>query len=354
MREPLGRAVGNALEVREAIDTLHGAGPADLWALTLELGSHQLLMAGLASDADEARATLTALRASGAGARKLAELVTAQHGDARVVDDPSLLASAPVVVTMEADDGEPRWVAEADARAIGDAALVLGAGRRQKGDPIDPAVGIVLRARIGDRVERGHPLADVHARTRDDADAAIRALRAAFVMSDRAGAGRGRRVRGDRQGAGGAVGIGGSGEAGRECRWPYPGGDERAEPVAAPPVLVPARQAGKGCQKRKFQQARPVMIPGFTASFRIAPAVGGTADGAATIRVRDSRPQGRDTGAPAPNLEIRHGAWRAGGSAPLATVVSLPTAREARPGAQRRDTPAPAVRRSRTSPSDMV
>jgi len=183
MREPLGRAVGNALEVREAIETLHGAGPDDLWALTLELGAHQLLMAGLASSAAEARARLTALRDSGAGARKLAELVEAQHGDARVVDDLSLLASAPVVVTMEAEDEGARWVAEADARAIGDAALVLGAGRRQKGDPIDPAVGIVLRARIGDRVERGQPLADVHARTREGADAAIRALRAAFVMS---------------------------------------------------------------------------------------------------------------------------------------------------------------------------
>jgi pyrimidine-nucleoside phosphorylase len=183
MREPLGRAVGNALEVREAIETLHGAGPADLWALTLELGAHQLLMAGLAGDADEARARLTELRDSGAGARKLAELVQAQHGDARVVDDPSLLAAAPVVVTMEAEDEEARWVAEADARAIGDAALVLGAGRRQKGDPIDPAVGIMLRARIGDRVERGQPLADVHARSQADAEAAIRALRAAFTLS---------------------------------------------------------------------------------------------------------------------------------------------------------------------------
>jgi pyrimidine-nucleoside phosphorylase len=183
MREPLGRAVGNALEVREAIDTLHGRGPADLWELALELGTHQLLMSGLASDRDEARALLTRLRDEGVGARKLAELVQAQHGDPRVVDDPSILAAAPVVMPMEAQGDGPRWVAEADARAIGDAALVLGAGRRKKGDPIDPAVGIVLRARIGDRVEPGQPLADIHARTDADARQAIDALRAAFVLS---------------------------------------------------------------------------------------------------------------------------------------------------------------------------
>jgi pyrimidine-nucleoside phosphorylase len=183
MREPLGRAVGNALEVREAIDTLHGRGPADLWALTLELGTHQLLMSGLASSAGEARAALTRLRDSGEGARKLAELVQAQHGDPRVVDDPSVLATAPVIMAMKMEEDGPRWIAEADARAVGDAALALGAGRRKKGDPIDPAVGIVMRARIGDRVEPGQPLADVHARGDADARQAVAALRAAIALS---------------------------------------------------------------------------------------------------------------------------------------------------------------------------
>ena len=183
MREPLGRTVGNALEVREAIDTLNGGGPDDLWALALELGTHQLLMSGLASDAEQARATLTRLRDEGAGARKLAELIEAQHGDPRVVDDPSRLPAAPVVMEMKVEGDGARWVAEADARAVGDAALALGAGRRKKGDPIDPAVGIVLRARIGDRVEPGQPLADVHARGDADAERAIDALRAAYRLS---------------------------------------------------------------------------------------------------------------------------------------------------------------------------
>jgi pyrimidine-nucleoside phosphorylase len=183
MREPLGRAVGNALEVREAIDTLHGRGPADLWALALELGTHLLLMSGLAPDADAARATLTRLRDTGEGARRLAELVEAQHGDPRVVDDPSRLPAAPVVHTLANDDGAARWVAAADARKVGDAALGLGAGRRTKKDAVDPAVGIVMRARIGERVEPGAPLADVHARSEADARVAAEALRGAFELS---------------------------------------------------------------------------------------------------------------------------------------------------------------------------
>jgi len=183
MREPLGRAVGNALEVREAIETLHGRGPGDLWELTLELGTHQLLMSGLAAGRDAARATLTRLRDGGEGARKLAELVEAQDGDPRVVDDPSLLPAAPVVHTVAMEDGGARWVARADARAVGDAALALGAGRRAKGDPIDPAVGIVMRARIGDRLEPSAPLAEIHARDEAGARQAEAALRAAFVLS---------------------------------------------------------------------------------------------------------------------------------------------------------------------------
>ncbi|HEU4453487.1 MAG TPA: hypothetical protein VFR81_10525, partial [Longimicrobium sp.] len=183
MREPLGRTVGNALEIREAIDTLNGTGPDDLWALTLELGSHLLRMSGLAESEDAARAKLTELRDSGAGARKLAELIEAQHGDPRVVDDTSILPVAPVVATMQPSLDEAAWIVEADARAIGEAALALGAGRRKKGDPVDPAVGIVMLARIGDRVEPGQPVAEVHARTQADADRAAAALAQAIRFS---------------------------------------------------------------------------------------------------------------------------------------------------------------------------
>ena len=183
MRQPLGRAVGNALEIREAVDTLHGRGPADLWRLTLELGAHLLEMSGLAASADEGRASLTWLRDSGAGARTLQTLIEAQGGDPRVVDQPDILPSAPVIHPFTTD--LPGWVAQADARTIGDAALALGAGRRTKSDPVDPAVGIVVRARIGDRVEAGQPLADVLAHADAAAREAIERLRSAFVLSVR-------------------------------------------------------------------------------------------------------------------------------------------------------------------------
>ena len=184
MREPLGRAVGNALEVREALDTLNGAGPADLWALTLELGTQLMLLSGLASSAEDAVRTQTALRDSGAAARRMEMLVEAQGGDPRVVARPDLLPAATVVRTVAADaDG---WVAEADARTIAEAALHLGAGRLRKGDPVDPAVGIVVLARVGDRLAPGAPLAEVHARTDAAAEAAEARLRAAFRLSPEA------------------------------------------------------------------------------------------------------------------------------------------------------------------------
>ncbi len=181
MREPLGRAVGNALEVREAFETLAGGGPADLWALTVELGTHLMLLSGLAATAEEAERKLAALRGSGAATRRMEQLVEAQGGDPRVVARPDLLPSAPVVRTVTAR--AEGWVAEADARGVAEAALQLGAGRRQKGDPVDPAVGVVMRARVGDRVAPGAPLADVHARTEAAADAAEARLREAFSFA---------------------------------------------------------------------------------------------------------------------------------------------------------------------------
>ncbi|MDB4950953.1 MAG: pdp [Gemmatimonadetes bacterium] len=181
MREPLGCAVGNALEVREAIDTLNGAGPDDLWRLTLELGAHQLLLSGLAASVEEGRATLARLRGEGAGARKLEELIEAQGGDPAVVRDPGVMAAAPHVEPLPAESAG--WIAAADAREIGIAALELGAGRRVKTDPVDPAVGVVVSARIGDRVVAGQPLAHVHARDAASAARAAARLRAAFQVA---------------------------------------------------------------------------------------------------------------------------------------------------------------------------
>jgi pyrimidine-nucleoside phosphorylase len=181
MEEPLGRAVGNALEVREVLDTLHGRGPADLWELALRLGALLLLLSGEETDEARARGRLAALRDDGSAARKLAELIAAQGGDARVVEEPERLPAAPLVVPRRAEsDG---WVRRADARGVAEAALALGAGRRTKRDVVDPAVGVVLRARTGDRVAAGDPLAEIHAASPEAAAAAERQLREALALS---------------------------------------------------------------------------------------------------------------------------------------------------------------------------
>ena len=183
MEEPLGCAVGNALEVREAIETLHGGGPADLWELAVQLGVQLLLLTGETGDADEARSRLTELRDGGAAARRLELLIEAQGGDAGVVADPARLPTAPAIVELRAEAAG--GVAGLSARAVADVALALGAGRRVKSDSIDPAVGVVVRKKTGDRVEVGDLLAEVHAADALAAERAVERLRTeAYVLSD--------------------------------------------------------------------------------------------------------------------------------------------------------------------------
>lgn len=178
MDQPLGRAVGNALEVREALETLRGEGPADLWALTLELGVELLLMTGLHTDRAAAAAELTRLRDSGEALNSLQALIDAQGGDARVAEDPSRLPTAPFIhAVLAEDDGS---IAGIDPRGIADVVLALGGGRRQKGAAIDPAVGVVLAAKVGDGVAADGPLAYIHSRTDAAAAEVEQAVRGAF------------------------------------------------------------------------------------------------------------------------------------------------------------------------------
>ncbi|MCT4617978.1 MAG: pyrimidine-nucleoside phosphorylase [Marinisporobacter sp.] len=161
MDQPLGFAVGNALEVKEAIDTLKGKGPKDLTELCLVLGSHMLVLGERASSVEEARKILEDIIASGDGAEKLKELVLAQGGNPEVVDNPSLLPTASIVEPVLAI--EEGYVKGIKADDIGRAALVLGAGRETKESEIDLAVGIVLQKKIGDFVKKGEVLATIHA-----------------------------------------------------------------------------------------------------------------------------------------------------------------------------------------------
>lgn len=178
MEEPLGRAVGNALEVKEAITALKGEGPPDLVDLCLTLGSRMLVLAGKAPDDARARETLAALLKSGKALEKFREMVAAQGGDPSVIDNPELLPAAWHVERVLAE--EAGFVRSVDALAVGRAVMALGAGRRTKEDRIDPAVGVVLHKKTGDRVEAREPLASVFANRREGLLQALAPVREAF------------------------------------------------------------------------------------------------------------------------------------------------------------------------------
>jgi pyrimidine-nucleoside phosphorylase len=182
MDQPLGRTVGNALEVREAIETLRGDGPADLWELTLELGVQLLMLAGVGDDREAMTDRLVEVRDSGAALRRFQELVEAQGGDPRVADDPGRLPSAPVVIPVEAT--RRGRIAALDARAVADVVLRLGGARRVKGDSIDPAVGIRLLHTVGEKVREGQPLAEIHAASPAAAREVEGLLRGAFGIAE--------------------------------------------------------------------------------------------------------------------------------------------------------------------------
>ncbi|TLS31920.1 pyrimidine-nucleoside phosphorylase [Geobacillus thermoleovorans] len=168
MSQPLGYAVGNALEVKEAIETLKGDGPHDLTELCLTLGSHMVYLAEKAPSLDEARRLLEEAIRSGAAIAAFKTFLAAQGGDASVVDDLDKLPKAAYTSTVTAAaDG---YVAEMAADDIGTAAMWLGAGRAKKEDVIDLAVGIVLHKKIGDRVQKGEALATIHSNRPDVLD----------------------------------------------------------------------------------------------------------------------------------------------------------------------------------------
>ncbi len=177
MDQPLGTHVGNALEVKEAIDILAGRTGGDLKEVSLTLGGHMLMLAGKAKTHAEAVGMLEDALESGAGLRKLKEMIRAQGGDPAVCDDVGRLPRAPVVRTVPC--GREGWVQRMNTMALGTAAQEMGAGRAKADDQIDYAVGFVLRVRIGDRVTPGTPLCELHARTGADADRAEQAIRRA-------------------------------------------------------------------------------------------------------------------------------------------------------------------------------
>ena len=180
MAEPLGSHVGNALEVKEAIDILAGRAKGPLLHVSLKLGSHMLMAAGRAATLKEAEALLNQALSNGSGLNKLREMVEAQGGDGRVCGDVSLLPQAPVIRPVLASSSG--FVQGMDTTQLGLCAQRMGAGRIRKEDTIDPAVGFVLRKRIGERVEKGEPLASIHARNDASAIMAEEMLRANIAI----------------------------------------------------------------------------------------------------------------------------------------------------------------------------
>lgn len=165
MSQPLGYAIGNALEVKEAIDTLQGKGPKDLEELCLTLGSYMVLLAEKAESLTEARQKLEEVIANGKALEAFKVFLESQGGDGSLVDDPTKLPQAKHIVEVEAKtDG---YVSEIIADSIGTAAMWLGAGRATKESEIDLAVGLVLQKKIGDYVKAGESLVTIHSNTED-------------------------------------------------------------------------------------------------------------------------------------------------------------------------------------------
>jgi pyrimidine-nucleoside phosphorylase len=167
MSQPLGTAVGNALEVVESVEVLQGRGPEDVRELTLALAALMLLRCGAQADAASARARATKALDSGAAWERFQALVEAQGGDPRSLEHPDRLPRTPVIQSVPAERGG--WVHSIDTRRIGELIVSIGGGRRAKEDRIDPAVGMRMRVRLGARVEAGAALADLHVANADRA-----------------------------------------------------------------------------------------------------------------------------------------------------------------------------------------
>ncbi len=183
MSAPLGRTVGNALETREAIEVLHGRGPADLVECTLALGVEMLRLGGVATHEADARAQLGAAISSGGAASVMERMIQAQGGDPSVVSDLARLPRAPHQIPVTAS--EDGVVAEIDPLEIGLVAVAMGAGRTRADQAVDPVVGLELEVARGDRVAKGQPLAVLHVRSREQAEAVRERVAKAFRVGER-------------------------------------------------------------------------------------------------------------------------------------------------------------------------
>jgi pyrimidine-nucleoside phosphorylase len=182
MEQPLGRAVGNTLEVQEAIATLQGQGPADFQELVVTVVEEMLLLGKQAQSAAAARTLIDQAVRSGAALAKFRAFVAAQGGDVRQIDDPRRLPGAPVILAAPAP--QAGYVQSVIASEIGLACVDLGGGRHKKGDAIDHRVGVIVQAKVGDQVQAGEPLCLIHAANQTSAEAARERVLNAYRFSE--------------------------------------------------------------------------------------------------------------------------------------------------------------------------
>ncbi|EFO79819.1 pyrimidine-nucleoside phosphorylase [Oscillochloris trichoides DG-6] len=181
MQQPLGFAIGNALEVREAIAALRGHGPDDLVELCLTLGTQLVRLTGLRDNDAAARSLLQEALTSGAAWQRFVQMIAHQGGDLRFIEEPELLPTAPVQLNLMAP--QSGYVAAIDGQALGTVCNQLGGGRQRKDDRIDSRVGLVLYAKVGDAVNNDMPLVTIHAASIPDAERVIPQLRAAYQIA---------------------------------------------------------------------------------------------------------------------------------------------------------------------------
>jgi thymidine phosphorylase len=182
MDAPLGRMVGNALEVGEAIATLRGEGPGDLEALSLALAARMVLLGGLAASLPEADAKARVALQSGQGLERLRRMIAEQGGGPRVVDDPALLPRAPRQMLLRAE--RAGYVSDIHAELVGRAAMRLGAGRDRMDDAIDSAVGVRILAKPDEAIKAGDPFVEMHYRADDRLREAVDLLNQAWRIDD--------------------------------------------------------------------------------------------------------------------------------------------------------------------------
>jgi pyrimidine-nucleoside phosphorylase len=182
MNQPLGFAVGNALEVKEAIETLHGGGPEDFREHCPTVAGEMLFLGEKAADESEGRRMIEAVIADGRAWAKFRQLVEAQGGDVAYIEEPERLPKARLIETVEAE--AKGYLAHVQADEIGMAVVALGGGREKKGDPIDHAVGVVMHVKVGEAVEPGKPLFTVHANDEARGEEAARRILRALTFAD--------------------------------------------------------------------------------------------------------------------------------------------------------------------------